>query len=192
MDFPPFALNALGRTLHAAGVRFLLKPEPVAASSLLAGPFPPLGEPWSTMLAKLPVGAKTVWTYWELGSDMGGAPHAQRSQLWRSLMALLKWPKGSVGFWPYTELKDGTITPATQPFLAGLRQVRARSVVVFGGKAFLTYLGLSGQEPDPGEVLGVPVFEGPPPEDVLGFSSQELSQLAERLQVFFAALPDDA
>nr|WP_321259961.1 hypothetical protein [uncultured Pseudodesulfovibrio sp.] len=102
---------------------------------------PPLSEPWSGFLrfAKSPA-PKVIMTYMELGLDLGGQPDSRRSSALKNIQAHLKWPTGTMNFWPVAALSGGTLQPSTQMFWQGWEQWRAPNIVCFGEEALKVVL----------------------------------------------------
>lgn len=142
-------------------------------------------EPWRTFLGKIPLRPRSVWTYWELGADFGGAADPRRSQLLRLLVGGLDWPKGSVGFWPCSVLEQGELIAQPRPFLAGIRRMRAPALVVFGQERFA---GLFAATPHMLADLSraLPIFYAPPIMEVLCEGQAEA--FLARFKRFYAAL----
>jgi hypothetical protein len=129
MDHAPFALKQHLLVLHQAGIRHLLPAsEAVPVPSLLSK------EPWKGLLAKLPPGASSLWTYDALGQDFTAEPSSARRDILRRLINQLNLPKGFVGFFPFTLPAKDAQQP-TQPFydhfLEALCRVAPASVVIF-------------------------------------------------------------
>ncbi|MCA1944467.1 MAG: hypothetical protein LDL30_04170 [Desulfovibrio sp.] len=73
-----------------------------------------------------------VWTYFQLGQDMLQQPHAGRRQLLRELLQALRWPPGSVVFWPLAVPVDGRHEVNIGLFWRGLRVLGSKTVCCFG------------------------------------------------------------
>jgi len=102
---------------------------------------PTLPEPWSGFLrfAKS-AQPKVIMTYMELGLDLGGQPDSRRSSALKNIQAHLKWPAGTMNFWPVAALSGGTLQPSTQMFWQGWEQWRAPNIVCFGEEALKVVL----------------------------------------------------
>ncbi|BDQ37954.1 hypothetical protein SYK_23140 [Pseudodesulfovibrio nedwellii] len=102
---------------------------------------PSLPEPWSGFLrfAKSPA-PKVIMTYMELGLDLGGQPDSRRSSALKNIQAHLKWPTGTMNFWPVAALSGGSLQPSTQMFWQGWEQWRAPNIVCFGEEALKVVL----------------------------------------------------
>jgi hypothetical protein len=81
--------------------------------------------------------APIIWTYWELGQDLCGAPDPQRRGLLRGLLQDLAHPPGTHCFWPLALPEgDGEQPEANAPvFWDGVRLLRGRAVVIMGSQA---------------------------------------------------------
>jgi len=188
MDLPPFELSESARTLRTAGVRLLLRSGAGPAGSLLSGNLPALSHSWSPLLAKTPRNALCVWTYFDLGADLGGQANQERSALWRDLVSRLGLPRGSIAFWPYTHLQDGRPMASFGDFLAGLKTLQARSLVVFGEDQFMGSLWEFARQAAQGEQIGLPVTFGPTPDDLLHADLRVRVELAQALADFIGRL----
>ncbi|WP_461210823.1 hypothetical protein [Desulfocurvus sp. DL9XJH121] len=80
--------------------------------------------------------SRTVWTYWDLGSDFGAHPDDARRQLFRDILTHLQWPSGSATFWPLTFEHQGGLKAQPGQFWRGVREARAEMVICFGEQAF--------------------------------------------------------
>lgn len=113
------------------------KPEPTAApEEQVEWP-----TPWDVYRLSLNVPCRTVWTYWDLGYDMGGMPSDARRELlfkiFDNLYNLAGWRRGSVTFWPMAALTaSGKLDPDPERFWKGVRLTGASHVVVYGRRAF--------------------------------------------------------
>lgn len=92
--------------------------------------------PWELFRPRLRVPSRQVWTYWDLGLDFGPEPLAERRDLFSKILHFLKWPAGSVTFWPHNFEHRQTLVAQPGQFWRGVREAQARSVVVFGQRAF--------------------------------------------------------
>jgi hypothetical protein len=89
-------------------------------------------EPWSTFLRYTKPGAKVVMTYMELGLDLGGQSDPRRRAVLKNLQAHLKWPPGTINFWPVAAMADGALQPDTSMFWRGWEQWRTPYIICFG------------------------------------------------------------
>jgi len=112
-------------------------PQPeVAAQPVMAKPVPQgFPEPWSTFLGRVPEAPKVVWTYMELGLDLGGQADPKRGAVLRNVINHLKWPKGTTAFWPVAALADGALQPDSQMFWKGWELWRTPYIACFGEEA---------------------------------------------------------
>ncbi len=92
-------------------------------------------EPWATFLARVPEAPKVVWTYMELGLDLGGQADPKRGGVLRNIITHLKWPKGTTAFWPVSALTDGSLQPDSQMFWKGWELWRTPYIACFGEEA---------------------------------------------------------
>ncbi|MFP4048374.1 MAG: hypothetical protein ACLFT8_00355 [Desulfovermiculus sp.] len=127
--------------------------------------FPP---PWSQVWKKLRPPYTMVWTYWQLSEDLGPAPCLERQQLFKAILSQLRWPRGSVAFWPLSAFDGQTHTAHLDLFWSGIQALQAELVVIFGTQAFQTLF------PDKGPGLGfsstrdgLQIVHVPGPEDML-------------------------
>ena len=182
-------LHRLG--LYQAGVRHLLpeqeqnpghkpraRPAEVNADLPATGGrhFPP---PWSELWARLHPPYTMVWTYWQLPEDLGDHPDPERRQLFRTILAKLGWPRGSVAFWPLSSYAPGRgHSPRPDLFWIGVQSVEAQLVVVFGLQAFRTLF--ADQRASFGFTTtreGLQIVHVPGPEDMLP-DNREMKNLA--------------
>lgn len=92
--------------------------------------------PWDEFITRLRVPCRTVWTYWELGTDFGSAPSAPRRGLFANIIKHLGWPGGSITFWPLSAEHQGILLPHVGHFWRGVREAQAETVFCFGRQAF--------------------------------------------------------
>lgn len=85
-------------------------------------------------------GARVVMTYMELGLDLGGQSDPRRRSVLKNLQAHLKWPPGTINFWPVAALANGALQPDTAMFWRGWELWRAPHVVCFGDEALKVIL----------------------------------------------------
>ncbi len=76
-----------------------------------------------------------MWTYFELGQDLGGAADATRRERLQTLMPRLGWPAGCVGFWPVAAYEGGELVPDGGLFWRGASALEAEYVICFGSRA---------------------------------------------------------
>ncbi|WP_126380305.1 hypothetical protein [Desulfovibrio ferrophilus] len=62
----------------------------------------------------------------------------ERRELFRKILHFLKWPTGSVTFWPHSFEHDKALIAQPGQFWKGVREAQASGVVVFGQQAFKT------------------------------------------------------
>lgn len=97
-------------------------------------------EPWATYLGKVSPTHKMVWTYMELGLDLGGQADPRRRTLMGKLIKYLDLPPGPVAFWPVSVLRDGSLEPHRNMFWKGWHQWQTPHVVCFGKAALQVIL----------------------------------------------------
>ncbi|MEF2229392.1 MAG: hypothetical protein V3571_00530, partial [Pseudodesulfovibrio sp.] len=119
-------------------------PEPSRADA--TADFP---EPWATYLHKVSPDHKMVWTYLELGLDLGGQADPQRRAVVAELIRHLKLPPRPVAFWPVAVLQGGELRPNRELFWRGWRQWRTPHIVCFGAEALRIIL----PDADPGRTM---------------------------------------
>jgi len=140
LDFAALHINERFRPWYDAGLRFLYREggEPLGREPKSHDPREDI--PWDRVWEKYePVLArqgKTMWTYWDLGYDLGGRPDPRRRKLLKTVMDQLNWPKGSIAFWPMAYLQGDELLPNPDFFWRGVRKAGARGVVCLGGRAF--------------------------------------------------------
>ena len=136
-------------------------------------------------LQKTPPGAKTLWTYPELATDLSGNSDPARSRIVRELVGELKWPKGSICFWPAFAAGSNHLDIAL--FAQGLETLQPLSVVVFDGAFFCGAVSAFGDSAVFEDYVGVSVLWLESLEMLRSESSQKDAALA-RLQAHFANL----
>ncbi|CAM2061738.1 hypothetical protein DSUL_90048 [Desulfovibrionales bacterium] len=90
---------------------------------------------WKSYLTKLQQPSRTVWTYWHLGDDVFGRPHAGRRALAQRFIQSLGWPKGSIAWWPVSEPQVNLLVASPAYFWQGIRFLAPMALVFFGDKA---------------------------------------------------------
>jgi len=81
--------------------------------------------------------APVIWTYWELGADLCGAPDPKRRELLQALLQYLAHPPGTHGFWPAAlphrdEQGEHGLKANAPVFWEGVRLLQGRAVVIMG------------------------------------------------------------
>lgn len=161
MDHASFALKQHLLVLHQAGIRHLLAapaatepagpaitPDPSASAAQgrdrSGDPAGPAGSdrpvsasvlaqlPWAGLLAKVPQGVQSIWTYEGLGQDLTGQPSAERRKTLGRLLAAVRLPKGFVGFFPYCLPVGNALVQHQDVFLEAISRLSPASVVLFG------------------------------------------------------------
>ena len=82
--------------------------------------------------------APVVWTYWELGRDLRGAPDPQRRELLQALLNYLAHPPGTHSFWPVALPRrdgDGELEANAPVFWEGVKLLHGRAVMIMGQQA---------------------------------------------------------
>lgn len=135
-----------GRNSQPAKIRKPSVPEPEQPARDVAGkparPEPEWPNPWDVYKTSLKVPCRTVWTYWELGRDMGAEPSRARRDLLKKIMKHLHetagWKKGSITFWPVAAISAKGLVPDAARFWKGVELTGASHIVIFGRRAFGT------------------------------------------------------
>jgi len=96
--------------------------------------------PWSSFLRFTKPDARVVMTYMELGLDLGGQSDPRRRAVLKNLQAHLKWPPGTINFWPVSALANGALQPDTSMFWRGWELWHTPHVVCFGDEALRVIL----------------------------------------------------
>jgi hypothetical protein len=94
-------------------------------------------EPWHSLWRKTPHEPKIVWTYPELGAHMGGRPDKAVAKLLQSIIYYFRWPKGTIAFWPMSELCDDQLQFNPGMFWRGVDLLHCRHVALFDPQAFV-------------------------------------------------------
>lgn len=84
------------------------------------------------MVGRSPV---MVWTYPELWNDLNGHPLKERSEMFKSLIKNLNWPKGTVSFVPMTEVSGDGEVDCPDKFWEVCAALDPQLVVSFGTRA---------------------------------------------------------
>ncbi|MEW5772767.1 MAG: hypothetical protein AB1916_04515 [Thermodesulfobacteriota bacterium] len=176
MDAPSLRLSERFRPWHAAGLRYLFRPAPAPAPASAApaprrAPAQDSGEPWTgpwkAYRRKLAAPSRTVWTYADLGLDLGSRPDPERRDLFKLIIHFLKWPKGSVTFWPVAAETDHGLAPDPDRFWRGVAESQARTVIVFGRRALAMLFPEETFAPRILHARGLSVVVLPGPSDLL-------------------------
>jgi hypothetical protein len=112
-------------------------PSPVRAPE---SPTPNFPAPWAQFLRFTKPDARVIMTYMELGLDLGGQSDPRRRAVLKNLQAHLKWPPGTINFWPVAALVNGALQPDTSMFWRGWELWHTPHVVCFGDEALRVIL----------------------------------------------------
>ncbi|EGB15476.1 hypothetical protein DND132_2272 [Pseudodesulfovibrio mercurii] len=115
-------------------------PPSPAPSAPASAPAPNFPDPWSAFLRFTKPGARVVMTYMELGLDLSGQSDPRRRGVLKNLQAHLKWPAGTINFWPVAALTGGALQPDTAMFWRGWELWRTPHIVCFGDEALRVVL----------------------------------------------------
>jgi hypothetical protein len=96
--------------------------------------------PWSQFLRFTKPEARVVMTYMELGLDLGGQSDPRRRDVLKNLQAHLKWPLGTINFWPMAALVNGALQPDPGMFWRGWELWHTPHIVCFGDEALRVIL----------------------------------------------------
>lgn len=96
--------------------------------------------PWADFLKHAKPEAKIVFTYMELGLDLGGQSDPQRRAVLKNFQAHLRWPAGTINFWPPAALVAGALQPDGRMFWQGWEQWRTPYIACFGTEALRVIL----------------------------------------------------
>ena len=163
---------------------------PLAPTAATATGSPPQSGPdwssiWRRYRSKLMVPSRTLWTYHELGLDMGDAPDDERRALFQRIMRALAWPPGSIGFWPVAFQFRGSLEPRRELFLRGMREAGAHTAVCFGQAAHAILLEDQPFRLETTTLGEATVIVLPGPEDMLGPDAAQAKRLVwERLKAY--------
>lgn len=128
--------------------------------------------PWDEFRPKLIVPSRTVWTYWELCTDFGPTPNAERRELFKKIIHFLKWPRNSVSFWPLSFEHQDVYIANKGNFLRGVRETGAHTIVCFGEKAFKVLFPRQRFTFSRLDLSGLSVVTLPGPEEMLSGDQQ--------------------
>ena len=109
------------------------KRPPKAESGDFPGPDWP--EPWRSFILKTQPHRPLLWTYPEAGLDLAGKGNKARSELIRGIISALMLPAGSSNFWPHRSGAQKGGEDEIEYFLAGVRKLAPRFILVFGEEA---------------------------------------------------------
>lgn len=145
-DRPPARVDDLSPPVRAAEPSSFARPVRPEQPSLAASPLPPGAveapwpPPWDGFLAKAPPAPWAVFTYLELGLDLGGQASDARRALFRDILGALRqagWPAGGVAFWPLAApAPDGALAADRDMFWRGVETLGATVVCLFGRPAW--------------------------------------------------------
>lgn len=172
------------RPWHAAGLRYLFRSAAPEAPETAPAAYPPTAYqappavasretieawtgPWKAYRKKLVVPSRTVWTYADLGLDLGSSPDSNRRDLFSLIIHFLKWPKGSVTFWPCAAETPQGLAPDPERFWQGVAECRARTVVIFGRRALAMLFPEESFAPRVFHAKGLSIVVQPGPSDML-------------------------
>ncbi|WP_319582736.1 hypothetical protein [uncultured Pseudodesulfovibrio sp.] len=79
-------------------------------------------------------------TYMELGLDLGGQSDPRRRDVLKNLQAHLKWPPGTINFWPMAAMRDGALQPDPGMFWRGWELWHTPHIICFGDEALRVIL----------------------------------------------------
>jgi hypothetical protein len=114
-----------------------VRPQPTATS---IAPSPDFHGPWAGFLKSAKPSPKVVLTYMELGLDLGGQSDPRRRDVLKNLQAHLRWPAGTITFWPCSALHDNTLQPDSGMFWKGWDLWRTPTIACFGEEALRVIL----------------------------------------------------
>jgi hypothetical protein len=118
--------------------------------------------PWSQFLRFTKPDARVIMTYMELGLDLGGQSDPKRRAVLKNLQAHLKWPPGTINFWPVAALVSGALQPDTSMFWRGWELWHTPHVVCFGDEALRVILPDADTQPVTHLLENVIVHKLPP------------------------------
>ncbi|MDY7002319.1 MAG: hypothetical protein SVS15_11145 [Thermodesulfobacteriota bacterium] len=185
MDFAALRLDERFRPWHDAGLRFLYREgdEPEGGEPREGIPWDRIWERYEPTLAQ---SSTTVWTYWDLGYDLGGRPNPDRRKLLKSVMDALNWPKGSIAFWPMAYLEGDELFPNPDFFWRGVRGAKARGVVCLGGRAFGELFPDEDFSRQTFTHKGVRILALPGPAEIAAGSNNSMNRVLDALRKFNA------
>lgn len=189
MGSPAFALKVGDRLrpfLHAGLTHVLRTRVPASNPSQdvqAAGAAHDFPSPWDAFLTKANVGAKVIFTYYELGLDLSGKADPRRGALFREILKVLGWAgKGVHSFWPMTAPEGETLAQSEPLFWQGAQHIGATAVVCFGRHSAQVVTGRSDPKDFPFSMHGRTVHLLPSPERMLNMLPHERHLAAETLR----------
>jgi hypothetical protein len=175
VDDSSFGLSEHLRVLYHAGIRSILESDPEQNKVNLLSV-----SPWTDFVSKLPVTAKSIWSYPDLVYDLTGRASQNRSVLWRTMIRTMDLPKGYIGFFPYTLPSDNVLVSYFDHFFEAVKSYVPTTIVIFGDALFAEkLLSLISSS----EAIAFPshVVAAPSPEELCSFSSDELKRYSSKL-----------
>ena len=116
---------------------------------------------WKSTFDRISPQTRVLLTYQALGTDLMGKASPLRRQFFGKLISKLRWPKGTVGFWPFT-FNSEPVSPTAEEqdvFLTGLYAIRPEALFFFGA-SFQLETGLQVETPETRPSLGsIPIFK---------------------------------
>lgn len=129
----PWRQAGLEFFLLEGAVSTLAQPQQATSAAKKPAPKPPVWpEPWLALAKSLCRPARTVWTYPELGLDLGGQADPDRRRRLTELIRRLAWPKGSITYWPHAVWSGQDMVPDLAIFWQGLERIKPDLLVLFG------------------------------------------------------------
>lgn len=143
LDLAALDLSPQQRLWHQAGLRYVIsdpglrttgcsEPKSEGAEEAQTA----LPEPWQALWDRLRPPCPTVWTYVRLADDLQDETSSpERRHLFRNILKALKWPKGSVSFWPCAAQGQRSLEPRPELFWQGMDMLAPRYLFCFGQQA---------------------------------------------------------
>lgn len=149
------------------------------SSAVSFAPAPGFTPPWGAVLAKLPPRPLGLITYPGLGQDLVGTPDSRRGLLWRSLLGVLGFEKGTFGFLPYSFPCGEGQSVHLADFFSHLDTISPRVVLVFDSSPSNPLVAsASSSGPDGSRVF----LHQPSPETLLGMTKGQYDQFIQQLR----------
>jgi hypothetical protein len=176
VDDPSFGLSEHLRVLYYAGIRSVLSSVPEPPRDILLSV-----SPWFDFLSKLPITARSIWSYSDLIYDLTGNASRARGDLWRSMIRYMDLPKGFIGFFPYTLPAENNLTTHVEHFFELILSHVPTSLIIFGDDCFAEKIRALVHS-SAKDLSHVRVVAAPSPETLCSFSSDDLESFSLNLR----------
>lgn len=145
--------------------------------------------PWNDYFKIASGGSRRiVFTYVNLGLDLGGRPDNERRSMFKRMISYLGWPAGTAAFWPCSVLMDDVLTPNGSIFWQGVRQLGVKHIACFGKDALQILYPYANEHRDIIYKNNVAIHLLPDPDLVAGMNGPQKVQVVSGLKGLFPDL----